>query len=74
LQKHKYAFHSGIIRKTECFDLFISYKRDNGRDNGEVLALELYEKLTKDGFRVWLDNEEIGFSSNFEQRLEEAIT
>lgn len=73
METHKHAFNSGIIRKSEYFDLFISYKRDNGGDNGEKLAIELYEKLTKDGFKVWLDNEEIGFSSNFEQRLEEAI-
>ena len=73
MKTHKHAFNSGIIRKSEYFDLFISYKRDNGGDNGEKLAIELYEKLTKDGFKVWLDNEEIGFSSNFEQRLEEAI-
>lgn len=73
MKTHKHAFNSGIIRKSDYFDLFISYKRDNGADNGEKLAIELYEKLTKDGFKVWLDNEEIGFSSNFEQRLEEAI-
>lgn len=73
MEIHKHAFNSGIIRKSEYFDLFISYKRDNGGDNGEKLAVKLYQKLTKDGFKVWLDNEEIGFSSNFEQRLEEAI-
>ena len=55
------------------FDLFISYKRDNGGDHGQRLAIELHEKLTKDGFKVWLDNEEIGFSNNFEQRIEEAL-
>ncbi|GEM_PF-5579579 len=68
-----FDFNSGIIRKTEYFDLFISYKRDNGGDHGQKLAEELYEKLTKDGFKIWLDNEEIGFSSDFELRLEQAI-
>ncbi|GAB5416730.1 MAG: hypothetical protein Crog4KO_22190 [Crocinitomicaceae bacterium] len=67
------VFRSGIIRKTEYFDLFISYKRDNGGDHGQKLAEELYSKLTADGYKVWLDNEEIGFSSDFEKRLEEAI-
>ncbi len=67
------VFRSGIIRKTEYFDLFISYKRDNGGDHGQKLAEELYRKLTDDGYKVWLDNEEIGFSSDFEKRLEEAI-
>jgi biopolymer transport protein ExbD len=66
-------FNSGIIRKTEYFDLFISYKRDNGGDHGQKLAEELYEKLTADGYKIWLDNQEIGYSSNFEQRIEEAI-
>lgn len=69
----KHVFNSGIIRKSEYFDLFISYKRDNGGDHGQRLAIELHEKLTKDGFKVWLDNEEIGFSNNFEQRIEEAL-
>ena len=69
----KHVFNSGIIRKSEYFDLFISYKRDNGGDHGQRLAVELHEKLTKDGFKVWLDNEEIGFSNNFEQRIEEAL-
>ena len=68
-----YSFNSGIIRKCEYFDLFISYKRDNGDDHGQKLAIELHDKLTKDGFKVWLDNEEIGFSNNFEQRIEEAL-
>ena len=66
-------FNSGIIKKSEYFDLFISYKRDNGGDHGQKLAIELHEKLTADGYKVWLDNEEIGFSNNFEQRIEEAI-
>ncbi|NOQ71129.1 MAG: TIR domain-containing protein [Crocinitomix sp.] len=66
-------FNSGIIRKSEYFDLFISYKRDNGGDHGQKLAVELHQKLTADGYKVWLDNEEIGFSNNFEQRIEEAI-
>jgi hypothetical protein len=66
-------FNSGIIKKSEYFDLFISYKRDNGDDHGQKLAIELHEKLTADGYKVWLDNEEIGFSNNFEQRIEEAI-
>lgn len=26
-----YSFNSGIIRKCEYFDLFISYKRDNAK-------------------------------------------
>ena len=68
-----YSFNSGIIRKSEYFDLFISYKRDNGADHGQKLAFELHDKLTKDGFKVWLDDEEIGFSNNFEQRIEEAL-
>ena len=38
METHKHAFNSGIIRKSEYFDLFISYKRDNGGDNGEKLA------------------------------------
>ena len=67
------VFNSGIIKKTEYFDLFISYKRDNNGDHGQKLADELYEKLTQDGFKVWLDNEEIGFSNDFELRLEQAI-
>ena len=66
-------FNSGVIRKTETFDLFISYKRDNGEDNGQVLAELLYDKLTADGYKVWLDNQEIGFSSDYEMRLEQAI-
>jgi len=66
-------FRSGIIRKTEYFDLFISYKRDNGGDHGQKLAEKLYLDLTKQGFKVWLDNEEIGFSRDFEKRIEEAI-
>lgn len=66
-------FRSGIIRKTEFFDLFISYKRDNGGDHGQQLAERLYKDLTKMGFKVWLDNEEIGFSRDFEKRIEEAI-
>lgn len=66
-------FRSGIIRKTEYFDLFISYKRDNGGDHGQQLAERLYKDLTKLGFKVWLDNEEIGFSRDFEKRIEEAI-
>ena len=33
-----HQFNSGVIRKTETFDLFISYKRDNGEDIGQVLA------------------------------------
>lgn len=68
-----HEFNSGIIRKTEYFDLFISYKRDNGGDHGQKLAEELHEKLTADGYKVWIDNEEIGFSNNFEQRIEEAL-
>ena len=68
-----FVFNSGIIRKTEYFDLFISYKRDNGGDHGQELAVKLHKKLTEDGFKVWLDNEEIGYSSNFERRIEEAI-
>ncbi len=66
-------FRSGIIRKTEYFDLFISYKRDNGGDHGQQLAERLYKDLTAKGFKVWLDNEEIGFSRDFEKRIEEAI-
>jgi len=68
------SFRSGIIRKTEYFDLFISYKRDaNGKDLGQQLAERLYKDLTAKGFKVWLDNEEIGFSRDFEKRIEEAI-
>lgn len=66
-------FRSGIIRKTDYFDLFISYKRDNGGDNGQKLAIRLHKDLTAMGFKVWLDNEEIGFSRDFEKRIEEAI-
>ncbi len=73
LDKSDYYFNSGIIRKSEYFDVFISYKRDNGGDHGQKLAIKLYEKLNNDGFKVWIDNEEIGFSNNFEQRIEEAI-
>ena len=61
----KESFNSGIIGKTDHFDLFISYKRDNGGDHGQKLAEELYEKLTADGYKVWLDNIEIGYSTNF---------
>lgn len=67
------AFHSGIIRKTEYFDLFISYKRDNGEDHGQKMAERLYSDLTARGLKVWLDNEQIGFSRDFEVRIEEAI-
>jgi len=67
------AFHSGIIRKTEYFDLFISYKRDNGEDHGQQTAERLYRDLTARGLKVWLDNEQIGFSRDFEVRIEEAI-
>lgn len=66
-------FRSGIIRKTEYFDLFISYKRDNGGDHGQQLAERLYKDLTRMGFKIWLDNEQIGFSRDFEKRIEEAI-
>ena len=72
-EEFTHNFNSGIIRKSEYFDLFISYKRDNGDDHGQKLAIELHEKLTANGYKVWLDNEEIGFSNNFEQRIEEAI-
>jgi len=72
-EEFTHNFNSGIIKKSEYFDLFISYKRDNGGDHGQKLAIELHERLTADGYKVWLDNEEIGFSSNFEQRIEEAI-
>ncbi len=67
------AFNSGIIRKTDYFDLFISYKRDNGGDHGQQMAERLYYDLTARGLKVWLDNEQIGFSRDFEVRIEEAI-
>jgi len=66
-------FRSGIIKKTENFDLFISYKRDNGGDHGQQIAERLYRELTRKGLKVWLDNEEIGYSRDFEVRIEEAI-
>lgn len=67
------SFNSGIIGKTDHFDLFISYKRDNGGGHGQKLAEELYEKLIADGYMVLLDNLEIGCSTNFEKRIEETI-
>ena len=66
-------FNSGVIPKSELFDLFISYKRDNGEDHGQQLALELYDKLTADGYKVWFDKQEIGFSTDFELRIEQAL-
>ena len=42
-------FRSGIIKKTENFDLFISYKRDNGGDHGQQIAERLYRELTRKG-------------------------
>ncbi len=71
--EQEFRFNSGVIPKTEYFDLFISYKRDNGEDHGQVLAFDLYERLTKEGYKVWLDNQEIGFSTDFEKRIELAI-
>ncbi|NRA12777.1 MAG: toll/interleukin-1 receptor domain-containing protein, partial [Crocinitomicaceae bacterium] len=65
--------NSGIIKKAEYFDVFISYKRDHGEDHGEKLAESLYTKLKADGYKVWIDNMEIGYAANFVTRLEEAI-
>lgn len=73
---HGSAHHgrSGIIKKTEYFDLFISYKRDeNGNDHGQEMAFRLYRELTAIGLKVWIDREEIGLPGDFEVRIGEAI-
>ena len=67
------VFKSGIIRKSEYFDLFISYKRDHGQDHGQKLAERLYDELIADGFKVWIDKQEMGSPTDFEDRIEEAL-
>ena len=46
-----------IVQKEKPYDIFISYKETdefNGRTEDSVLAQEIYDKLTEEGYRVFL--------------------
>ncbi len=53
----------------QFFDAFISY----GRPDSKNFATKLNEKLTKRGFNVWFDQEDIPLAVDFQEQINDGI-
>ena len=54
----------------KLYDAFISY----ARQDSTAFAITLYEKLTKHGFNIWLDQSDMPRAVNFPEEIKQAIT
>ncbi|MCF2858715.1 TIR domain-containing protein [Pseudoalteromonas sp. SMS1] len=61
------------IKPPECendiFDVFISY----GRRHSKAFAVQLRQSLIDQGYKVWLDTENIAIAVEFQQKIDEGI-